>query len=60
MSSHNEIKYVSRIYTIGINSVHREVLPGMEWTVTLWLAARVNNRKALTNTVFAVKIFYVL
>ena len=25
MSSHNEIKYVSRIYTIGINSVHREV-----------------------------------
>ena len=38
----------------------RGVLPGMEWTVTLWLAARVNNRKALTNTVFAVKIFYVL
>ena len=25
MSSHNEIKYVSRSYTIGINSVHREV-----------------------------------
>ena len=25
MSNHNEIKYASRIYTIGINSVHREV-----------------------------------
>lgn len=25
MSSHNEIKYALRIYTIGINSVHREV-----------------------------------
>ncbi len=25
MSSHNEIKYASRIYTISINSVHREV-----------------------------------
>ena len=25
MSSHNEIKYASRIYTIDINSVHREV-----------------------------------
>ena len=25
MSSPNEIKYASRIYTIGINSLHREV-----------------------------------
>lgn len=25
MSSHNKIKYASRIYTSGINSVHREV-----------------------------------